>query len=85
MIEGKSFPELLNVRQELIQVQSEVKSSKKLLNQEFTETNLQKQIQSTPFSVVHIATHGQFSLDVEETYIITWDVLLKVRELENLL
>ena len=85
LIEGKSFPELLNVTQELIQVQSEVKSSKKLLNQEFTKTTLQKQIQSTPFSVVHIATHGQFSSDVEQTYIITWDALLKVRELDNLL
>lgn len=85
LIEGKSFPELLNVTQELKQVQSEVKSSKKLLNQEFTKTNLQKQIQSTPFSVVHIATHGQFSSDVEQTYIITWDALLKIRELDNLL
>ncbi|MEH2411450.1 CHAT domain-containing protein [Nostoc sp.] len=85
LIEGKSFPELLNVTQELKQVQSEVQSSKKLLNQEFTKTNLQKQIQSTPFSVVHIATHGQFSSDVEQTYIITWDALLKVRELDNLL
>ncbi|WP_334827519.1 CHAT domain-containing protein [Nostoc sp.] len=85
LIEGKSFPELLNVTQELKQIQSEVKSSKKLLNQEFTKTNLQKQIQSTPFSVVHIATHGQFSSDVEQTYIITWNALLKVRELDNLL
>ncbi|MEH2382693.1 MAG: CHAT domain-containing protein [Nostoc sp.] len=85
LIEGKFFPELSNVTQELKQVQSEVKTSKELLNQDFTETNLQKQIQSTPFSVVHLATHGQFSSDVEQTYIITWDTLLKVRQLDNLL
>jgi CHAT domain-containing protein len=85
LIEGKSFGELSNVTQELKQVQSEVKTSKQLLNQDFTETNLQKQIQSTPFSIVHLATHGQFSSDIEETYIITWDALLKVRELDNLL
>ncbi|MCC5645547.1 CHAT domain-containing protein [Nostoc sp. CHAB 5824] len=85
LIEGKSFSELSNVTQELKQVQSEVKSSKELLNQEFTKTNLQQQIQSTPFSVVHLATHGQFSSDIEQTYILTWDSLLKVRELDSLL
>ncbi|MEA5604857.1 CHAT domain-containing protein [Nostoc sp. UHCC 0252] len=85
LIEGKSFSQLSNVTQELKQVQSEVKKSKQLLNQEFTETNLQKQIQSTPFSVVHLATHGQFSSDLEQTYILTWDNLLKVKELDSLL
>ncbi|WP_334879243.1 CHAT domain-containing protein [Nostoc sp.] len=85
LIEGQSFSELSNVTQELKQVQSSVKTSKKLLNQDFTQTNLEKQIQSTPFSVVHLATHGQFSSDVEQTYILTWDKLLKVRELDNLL
>ncbi|MCC5670411.1 CHAT domain-containing protein [Nostoc sp. CHAB 5784] len=85
LIEGKSFSELSNVTQELKQVQFEVKSSKQLLNQEFTKTNLQNQIQSTPFSVVHLATHGQFSSDIEQTYILTWDSLLKVRELDSLL
>ncbi|MBE9001540.1 CHAT domain-containing protein [Nostoc sp. LEGE 12447] len=85
LIEGKSFSELSNVTQELKQVQSSVQKSKQLLNQDFTQTNLEKQIQSTPFSVIHLATHGQFSSDVEQTYIITWDKLLKVRELDNLL
>ncbi len=85
LIEGQSFSELSNVTQELKKVQSSVQKSKQLLNQDFTQTNLEKQIQSTPFSVVHLATHGQFSSDVEQTYILTWDKLLKVRELDNLL
>ncbi|MEH2123789.1 CHAT domain-containing protein [Nostoc sp.] len=85
LIEGKSFPELSNVTQELKLVQSEVKSTKELLNQQFTKANLQKQIQSTSFSVVHLATHGQFSSDIEQTYILTWDSLLRVRDLDNLL
>ncbi|MDF5738475.1 MULTISPECIES: CHAT domain-containing protein [unclassified Nostoc] len=85
MIEGKYFSELSNVTQELKQVKYEVKSSKELLNQEFTKANLQKQIQFTPFSIVHLATHGQFSSDIEQTYILTWDSLLKVTELDSLL
>lgn len=85
MIEGKYFSELSNVTQELKQVKYEVQSSKELLNQEFTKANLQKQIQFTPFSIVHLATHGQFSSDIEQTYILTWDSLLKVTELDSLL
>ncbi len=85
LIEGKTFSELSNVTEELKQIQSEVQTSKELFNQEFTKTNLQKEIQSNPFSVVHLATHGQFSSDVEQTYILTWDELLKVKELDSLL
>jgi CHAT domain-containing protein len=35
--------------------------------------------------VVHIATHGQFSSDPEGTFILLWDRVLNVRELDNLL
>ena len=84
-IEGSSYPELPNVRQELKQVKSEVKESEELLNQELTKANLLSEIQSNPFSVVHIATHGQFSSDPKETYITLWGEKLKVEELDSLL
>ncbi|BAZ50059.1 tetratricopeptide TPR_4 [Nostoc sp. NIES-4103] len=84
-IEGKTFPELSNVTQELKKVQSEVKASEELLNQKFTKNNLQKQIQSHAFSIVHLATHGQFSSDSEQTYILTWNELLNVQDLDTLL
>lgn len=85
VIEGKSFPSLPNVEQELKQVQAKVKTSKQLLNQEFTKASFKNKIQSNPFSVVHIATHGQFSSDPEQTYISVWKDLLKVKELDSLL
>ncbi|MEM9926290.1 MAG: CHAT domain-containing protein, partial [Cyanobacteria bacterium P01_D01_bin.50] len=84
-IEGKSYPQLPNVQQELEQVKSEIKTSEKLLNQELTRDNLENEIQSNPFSVVHIATHGQFSSDPEETYITIWRDKLKIEELDSLL
>ena len=84
-IEGSSYPELPNVRQELKQVKSEVKESEELLNQELTKANLLSEIQSNPFSVVLIATHGQFSSDPKETYITLWGEKLKVEELDSLL
>lgn len=84
-IEGQEFLPLENVPRELKEIKSEIPRSEELLNQQFTETNLQNQLLQAPFSVVHIATHGEFSSDPEKTYILTWDKLLKVKELDNLL
>ncbi|BAZ21346.1 TPR repeat protein [Kalymmatonema gypsitolerans NIES-4073] len=79
------FPALQNVPRELKQIRSEVSRSEELLNQKFTEINLQKELQSAPFSVVHIATHGEFSSDPEKTFILAWDGLLKVKDFDSLL
>jgi CHAT domain-containing protein len=84
-VEGREFAPLENVRLELERIESEVPRSEELFNQAFTKTNLQKQINSASFSVVHIATHGKFSSNLEETFILTWDELLKVKDLDNLL
>ncbi|MGF1676836.1 MAG: CHAT domain-containing protein [Rivularia sp. (in: cyanobacteria)] len=85
IIEGKSFSSLPNVGEELKQVQAKIKKSQQLLNEDFTKKSLQNKIQSNPFSIVHLATHGQFSSDSEQTYISVWQDLLKVKELDNLL
>ncbi|MBW4593431.1 MAG: CHAT domain-containing protein [Brasilonema angustatum HA4187-MV1] len=84
-IENRKFPPLENVPRELQQIQSEVPKTKELLDQKFTENNLQNQLQSAPFSVVHLATHGEFSSDPEKTFVLTWDKLLKVKEFDSLL
>ena len=84
-VEGQEFPELKNARLELKQIQSEVPKSKEIFNHNFTKTNIQNQLNSTPFSVVHMATHGQFSSNLEETFILTWDQLLKIIDLDNLI
>lgn len=59
--------------------------SQVFLDGEFTEENLAKQIDRSPFQIVHLATHGQFSSDPEQTYILTWEDRLQVKELERLL
>ncbi len=80
----QGFSALPGVQFELTEIASEV-PSKKLLDRDFTETNLQQQIARAPFPVVHLATHGQFSSDPEQTFILTWDEKVKVREFEDLL
>ncbi len=84
-VEGREFPQLDNVMLELKQIGSEVPRSEKLLNQNFTKINLQSKIKSNSFNVVHMATHGQFSSNLEETFILAWDRLLKIDDLDTLL
>ncbi|MGA9380519.1 MAG: CHAT domain-containing protein, partial [Phormidium sp.] len=42
-------------------------------------------IKSNNFNVIHLATHGQFSSNPEQTFILTWENPINVRNLDNLL
>jgi CHAT domain-containing protein len=83
-VEGQKFDEIPNVVEELQQIRNLV-PSESLLNPQFTEANLQQQISSGSFSVLHIATHGKFSSDPEQTFILAYNQLLKSNDLNNLL
>jgi CHAT domain-containing protein len=72
------------VRYELDDIKKIV-PSQELLNQEFTKNALQEIINATPFPVVHLATHGEFSSDPEKTFIYAWKDQIKVREIDILL
>ncbi|MEH1920161.1 CHAT domain-containing protein, partial [Nostoc sp.] len=84
-IEGRSFPKLKNVEVELQQIQSAIPRNAELFNQAFTKINLQNQIKKIPYTVVHIATHGEFSSNPDKTFILTWEQLLKAKDFDNLI
>ncbi len=71
-IRGEIFPALANVPQELEQIKQIFPQSRQLLNQEFTASNIEQQLQAG-FPVIHLATHGVFSSDPEQTFIVTGD------------
>ncbi len=56
-----------------------------LLNQTFTTNRLKHTLDDVPFSVVHLATHGQFSSRADDTFLVTWDGHINVRDLDALL
>jgi CHAT domain-containing protein/Tfp pilus assembly protein PilF len=56
-----------------------------VLNQSFTDSNFKQLLGSFPFPVVHLATHGEFSSNAEDTFVLTWDDKINANELENLL
>ena len=73
MTEASSgFPALSNVGAELAQIKSKIPGTE-LLNQKFTSKILQKEMNSYPFPIVHLATHGQFSSQADKTFILAWN------------
>jgi CHAT domain-containing protein/tetratricopeptide (TPR) repeat protein len=80
----QGFAALPGVNFELKQIASEV-PTKVLLNQNFTSTIFQHLIQASNFEVVHLATHGQFSSNVEDTFLLTWDGRINVKDLQAFL
>ncbi|MEP0884036.1 CHAT domain-containing protein [Trichocoleus sp. ST-U3] len=80
----QGFSALPAVTFEVNQIESQI-PAQVLLNQTFTSTTLQSQVNSAPFPVIHLATHGQFSSRAEDTFILTWDDRINVKQLDTLL
>ena len=80
----QNYPPLKNVDLQFNQIRVEI-PSQILLDDKFTVSNFQNQLQSLPFPVVHIATHGQFSSQPEATFILAWDNPINLNQLSILL
>ena len=85
IIEGRPFGELKSVKDEINNIKSLLPNSTKLLDQEFTSNALTNRLNSSSFSIIHLATHGAFSSQPDQTFIVTSDKKLRVNELDNLL
>lgn len=80
----QGFPALPAVESEIAQIKAQL-PTQTLLDRNFTNAKLQHEVTGIPFSVVHLATHGQFSSRAEDTFVLTWNAHLKVKDLEQLL
>jgi len=81
----QNFAPLPNVERELQQIAAIVSTQAPLLNETFIDESIQKQISKTPFRVVHLATHGEFSSDINKTFLLTWNHRLGVKQLGEIL
>jgi CHAT domain-containing protein len=90
------FSALPGVEDELAQIQAEIPNTTTLLDRDaspgnrkltvdraFTNANFQTAIKAGSFPIVHLATHGQFSSQLEETYILTEDSRLNIEDLRS--
>ena len=80
----QGFPALPNVKQELEQIQI-LFGGKLLQDQDFVITNMESELTRTPYSIVHVASHGQFDKDVDNTFLLTYDGKLSMGALEQYL
>ncbi|TVP60836.1 MAG: CHAT domain-containing protein [Nodularia sp. (in: Bacteria)] len=78
------FSALPDVESEVKQISRTVPSLM-LLNQQFTSQALADRLKSSHADVIHLATHGQFSSRLEDTFLLTWDGQVNVKELSELL
>ncbi|MEO1341673.1 MAG: CHAT domain-containing protein, partial [Cyanobacteria bacterium J06635_13] len=82
--EVDGFAGLDFVNSELKEIESRV-NSRVLINKDFTSDALKKEIQYTDYPIVHIATHGQFSSSIEDTFLLAWDDRININELDSIL
>lgn len=80
----QGFMPLPGVESEIKQIKNEI-SAQVLLNQTFTTQAIEKQVNTSRYPVVHLATHGQFSSNADETFVLTWDNRINVKQLGELL
>lgn len=78
----QGFPALPNVQGELTSI-SAMYPGTVLENKTFLAKNVQSELQETSYSVVHLATHGEFSRKAGESYVLTYDGRLDMNDLEQ--
>jgi CHAT domain-containing protein len=81
----RGYYRLPNIKQELESINETAPQSEALVDEKFTEINISDKINSEPFNIVHIATHGQFSSNSDETFILAWDKPINVKDFDKLL
>ncbi|WP_162615664.1 CHAT domain-containing protein [Pseudanabaena sp. ABRG5-3] len=82
---SQGFSALPSVNKELQEVQNQIPSSKLLLNANFTKNNLEKALEGYSTPIIHLATHGNFSSQAENTFLLTYDGKLNIESLTKLL
>lgn len=80
----QGYPALPFVDSELKQV-GELYRAKPMMNRAFLADNVTKEFDEHSYSIVHIASHGEFSGDVNKTFVLTYDDHFTLDALEKLI
>ncbi|MEO5339128.1 MAG: CHAT domain-containing protein [Magnetococcus sp. MYC-9] len=80
----QGFPALPNVRNEVKRVRS-LFPSRVLLDESFTAPSAVGALRTEPYSIVHVASHGNFDHDPKETFLLTHDGRLTLDQLQEMI
>ncbi len=78
------FPALQEVSKELEIIQK-MYGGERLEGKNFSVSYLKEKLVELPYKVVHMATHGKFESNVQESFIVTYDGKLTMNKLEELI
>jgi len=79
----QGFPALPNVSEELSDLHK-LLGSTNLVDRQFLTANFEKELKEKQFSIVHIASHGEFSNDVDNTFLLTFDDKISLDRLNQM-
>ncbi|MGF1492930.1 MAG: CHAT domain-containing protein [Microcoleaceae cyanobacterium] len=82
---AENLNELPGVDEELQTISTILDEPETRQNEQFTRENLRQLLNKVPFPVVHLATHGQFSSDKDETFILDFNGRINAEDFDNLL
>lgn len=78
----QGFPALPNVAGEIDNI-SKLYDSRVLRDSEYLIESVEHELKSTPYRVVHIASHGQFDSDPAKSFLLAYDDKLTMNRLEK--
>ncbi|NWF71807.1 MAG: CHAT domain-containing protein [Nitrospirae bacterium] len=78
----QDFPPLPHVARELETIHG-LFGGTSLLNKEFMMSRVGEELKANPYSVMHIASHGQFQSDSNETFLLAYDGKMTMDKLEG--
>ncbi len=79
----QGFPPLPYVAEEVASIEQLYKSDQ-LINNDFQTPRLERELRDGRYSVLHIATHGKFSTEVTDSFLLTFDGKLTMQTLDQL-
>ena len=80
----QGFPSLPYVRDEVDSIRTLFQADQ-LINEEFRMGLLEQELRESRYGVLHIATHGKFSTDANDSFLLTFDGKLTMDKLDQLI
>jgi CHAT domain-containing protein len=81
----QNYPALPFVDDELKELRAIFADGRFLRNKEFALPAFEGEVKGKPYSIVHIASHGEFDSDPKKSFVLTYDGRLSMDELEQVM
>jgi CHAT domain-containing protein len=81
----QNYPPLPSVPKELQRISEVTPHATVLLDKNFSLENLQGQLRATEFTAIHLATHGEFSADPQQTYLLNYHDKITIDRLQTVI